>query len=243
MSRSVGRNVVRKDGAAKASGTARYVDDLTFPGMLYARTVRSTIPCGHISRIRLDFDPAGFTIVGARDIPGRNLVSLIVDDQPCLADGEVRHVAEPILLLAHEDRERLLEARVDIEYRPRQAVFDPARSATVFKTVAIAKGRLDEGFRRADLVIEGEYRTGHQEHLYVEPNGMLAVPRDGGVTVYGSLQCPYYVHRALVVLLGLREREVRVVQVETGGGFGGKEDYPSIIAGHACLLALKSGRR
>jgi CO/xanthine dehydrogenase Mo-binding subunit len=210
--------------------------------MLHARTVRSTIPCGSISRLRLDFDPAGFTIVGARDIPGRNLVSLIIDDQPCLADGEVRHMAEPILLLAHEDRERLLEARVDIEYRPRQALFDPARSATVFKTVAIAKGNLDEGFRRAELVVEGEYRTGHQEHLYIEPNGMLAVPENDGVTVYGSLQCPYYVHRALVVLLGLPEHKVRVVQVETGGGFGGKEDYPSIIAGHACLLALKSGR-
>ena len=183
MSRAVGRNVVRKDGAAKAAGTARYVDDLTRPGLLYARTIRSAIPCGEITRVRLDFDASGFIVVDARDIPGRNVVSLITDDQPCLAEREVRHVAEPILLLAHEDRERLLGAAVEVEYRPGTPVFDAAKSAHVFKHITIAKGDLDEGFRRADLVIEGEYRTGHQEHLYIEPNGMLAIPENGGITV------------------------------------------------------------
>ena len=242
MPRAVGRNVVRKDGAAKAAGTARYVDDLTPRGLLHARTIRSSIPCGAVTGFRLAFDTAGFTIVSARDIPGRNLVSLITDDQPCLADGRVRHAAEPILLLAHEDRERLLEARVEIDYRPEQPVFQAERSERVFKHIAIAKGDLDAGLAAADLVVEGEYRTGHQEHLYIEPNGMLAIPEDGGVTVMGSLQCPYYVHRALTVLLGLPADKVRVVQAETGGGFGGKEEYPSMIAGHACLLALKSGR-
>src|SRR5271157_5899061 len=63
-----------------------------------------------------------------------------------------------------------------------------------------------------------------------------------GVTVWGSLQCPYYVHRALVPLFGLPAEKIRVVQAETGGGFGGKEEYPSMIAGHAALLAWKSGR-
>ena len=89
---------------------------------------------------------------------------------------------------------------------------------------------------------------GHQEQLYIEPNGVIAVPGTGldggadGITVYGSMQCPYYVHNALTVLLGLPGRQVRVVQTETGGGFGGKEEYPSMIAGHAALLAKKSGR-
>ncbi len=93
------------------------------------------------------------------------------------------------------------------------------------------------------MVVEGEYRTGHQEQLYIEPNGVIAVPgADGAITVYGSMQCPYYVHRALRILLGLPDDKVRVVQTETGGGFGGKEEYPSMIAGHAALLARKSGR-
>ena len=93
-----------------------------------------------------------------------------------------------------------------------------------------------------DLVVEGEYRVGLQEQLYIEPNGVIAVPENGGITVYGSLQCPYYVHRALRVLLGLPDDKVRVVQTETGGGFGGKEEYPSMIAGHAAILAWKSRR-
>ena len=91
-------------------------------------------------------------------------------------------------------------------------------------------------------MIEGEYRTGHQEQLYIETNGVIAVPGDGQMTVYGSLQCPYYVHKALVVLLGLPPERVRVVQTETGGGFGGKEEYPSMLACHAAILARKAGR-
>src|SRR5262249_29966353 len=91
-------------------------------------------------------------------------------------------------------------------------------------------------------VVEGEYRTGLQEQLYIETNGVIAVPEGGGITIYGSLQCPYYVHRALRVLLGLPADRVRVVQTETGGGFGGKEEYPSMIAGHAAILAWKAKR-
>ena len=240
--RSVGRNVLRKDGFHKVTGAARYVDDLTFPGLLHARTIRSTIAAGTIRSIRFGFDTAGFTLVDARDIPGRNIVALIDEDQPCLAERTVRHVAEPILLVAHEDRERLLAATVEIEYERSTPVDNPERSTRTFKQIAIDKGDLDAGFRAADLIVEGEYRTGHQEQLYIEPNGVIAVPTDGGVTVYGSMQCPYYVHRALIVALDLPADRVRVVQTETGGGFGGKEEYPSMIACHAALVALKAKR-
>jgi CO/xanthine dehydrogenase Mo-binding subunit len=210
--------------------------------MLHARTIRAAIPYGEVSAVHLGFDRATFTIVDHRDIPGRNVIALIEDDQPCLVEREVRHAEEAILLLAHEDREALRAAEVRIDYRPGTPVFDPESSPRVFKEIEIAKGDLARGFAEADVVIEGEYRTGRQEHVYIEPNGVIAVPSGDGVTVFGSLQCPYYVHRALVALLALPHEKVRVVQTETGGGFGGKEDYPSIIAGHAALLALKSGR-
>jgi len=241
---AVGRNVLRKEGADKVSGRERYVDDLIFPHLLHARTIRSTIPSGTIAGIRFNFDTTGVTIVDHRDIPGRNIVALIEDDQPCLAAGTIRHVAEPILLIAHEDRERLRAAEVAIDYRATAANFDPQASTTAFKAISVDKGDADAGFAAADLVVEGEYRLGHQEQLYIEPNGVIAVPDDDGrgVTLYGSLQCPYYVHRALMVLLGLAGDKVRVVQTETGGGFGGKEEYPSMIAGHAALLALKARR-
>ncbi len=240
--RSVGRSVPRLEGLAKARGTTRYVDDLRFPGMLHGRTIRATIPAGEIAALHLDFDRTGFTVVDHRDIPGRNVVALIEDDQPYLVERQVRHAEEPVLLLAHEDRDTLRAAEVRLEYRPGAPVLDPGRSTRCFKEIAIEKGDLARGFAEADLVVEGEYRTGRQEHVYIEPNGVIAVPAGDGVTVYGSLQCPYYVHKALVGLLGLPHEKVRVVQTETGGGFGGKEDYPSIIAGHAALLALKSGR-
>src|SRR5207244_370624 len=87
--RAVGRSLPRKEGLAKVTGASRYVDDLVFPGMLYGRTIRSSIPCGDITSIRYDFDTAGFTIVDYRDIPGRNVVPLIQYDHPCLQDRAV----------------------------------------------------------------------------------------------------------------------------------------------------------
>ena len=242
--KAVGRNVLRKEGAEKVTGAARYIDDLTFPGLLYGRTIRSTIPAGRLVAVRPDFRSAGFTIVSHTDIPGRNVVALIDDDQPSLAEHEIRHFAEPVVLIAHQDRDALLAAEVHIEYVETTPNYDPeSAAAPAFKSIAIVKGDVAAGFAAADVVVEGEYRAGHQEQLYIETNGVIAVPSaDGSMTVYGSMQCPYYVHRALTVLLGLPGDQVRVVQTETGGGFGGKEEYPSMIAGHAALLARKSGR-
>ena len=188
--------------------------------------------------------PSDFIAADHRDIPGKNYVALIEPDQPCLAVDEIRHVAEPILLVAHADKHALIDVdeRVTIEYAAETPNYDPEAADLCFKQIAIDKGDLDRGLRNADVVIEGEYRTGHQEQLYIETNGVIAVPGDGQMTVYGSLQCPYYVHKALVVLLNLPPDKVRVIQTETGGGFGGKEEYPSMLACHAAILARKAGR-
>ncbi|MBA3340586.1 MAG: xanthine dehydrogenase family protein [Gemmatimonadaceae bacterium] len=239
---AVGNSVARKDGIGKATGAARYADDITFPGMLHGRTIRSTIPCGRIRSVRLDFDTTGFTVVDHRDVPARNAVDLIAQDQPFLVEQEIRHMAEPILLLAHENRERLYAVPVEVEYDEGEPLFDPEKSQQVFKTIDIVKGDTSSALADAELVVEGTYRTGHQEHVYIEPNGVIAVPEDGGIAIYGSVQCPFYVIKALRCLLGDAHPNVRVIQTETGGGFGGKEEYPSMIAGHAVMLALKSGR-
>ena len=239
---AVGTSVARKEGLGKATGEARYIDDLVFPGMLHGRTIRSTAAHARLIGVRLDFDTTGFTVVDHRDIAGTNRITLIEPDQPCLAVDVVRHVAEPVLLLAHENRDALLGATVHIEYDTLPAVMDPEASPVAFKEILIEKGALDAGFGKADVIVEGTYRTGSQEHVYIEPNGVIAVPEAGGIALYGSLQCPFYVLKALKPLLGTAAPHIRVVQTETGGGFGGKEEYPSIIAAHACLLALKSGR-
>lgn len=253
----IGESTPRRDGRTKVTGEARYVDDLILPGMLHGATVRSPSPRGVIRTIR--FDPcipwAEFTIVTANDIPGLNIVALITEDQPYLARGQVNHAEEPVVLLAHRDRVMLEEARrhVTIEVEPLPAVFtiDDSLAAreviwgtdNIFKSYEVSRGDVDAAFANAVAIIEGEYETGAQEQLYIEPNGMIAVASlEDGVTVWGSMQCPYYVHRALERLLNLPSDRIRVVQMETGGGFGGKEDYPSIIAGHAALLAWKAGR-
>ena len=238
---AVGTSVERKDGLGKATGRALYADDVAFPGMLYGRTIRTTIPRGRIRSMRLDFDADGFTVVDYRDIPGKNIVALIEPDQPFLVEREVRHIAEPVLLLAHEDREKLLGANVVIEYDAEAPVLDPLVSTVTLKKVGIDKGDVDAALASADLVVDGTYRTGHQEHVYIEPNGVIAVPEQNGIAVHGSIQCPFYVVKAMRSLLG-PDAFVRVVQTETGGGFGGKEEYPSMVSGHAALLALKSGR-
>ena len=238
---AVGQSVSRKDGIGKATGQTRYADDLEFPGMLHGRTVRSTIARGRVTKVTLGFDEAGFTVADHRDIPGRNVVALIEDDQPFLVEHEVNHYAEPIVLLAHEDRDILFGATVEIEYDEAVPVLDPAQSTHSFKDITISKGEIDGAFASADVIVEGTYRTGHQEHVYIETNGVIAVPENGGITVYGSMQCPFYALKALKSLMG-KDAKVRVVQTETGGGFGGKEEYPSMIAGHAALLAMKSGR-
>lgn len=240
--RVVGRNVRRMEGRAKVTGAARYVDDIRMPGMLHGRTVRSQIACGELLAIKIKFKGSGFTSASFRDIPGENVVSLIADDQPCLVEREIRHAEEPVVLLAHEDREVLLAARVDLQCRASAPVFDPLASPRSFKDVLIEKGDVAKGFAQAALILEGEYRAGLQEHVSIEPNGVIAWPENGGIAVLGSLQCPHYVQRALVTLLALPPEKVRVLQAETGGGFGGKEEYPSMLAGHAALLALKSKR-
>jgi CO/xanthine dehydrogenase Mo-binding subunit len=249
---TIGHNLPRTDGPAKVTGRALYVDDLRPEGCLYGATVRSDRAHARVLGVAFDpdFDTTDVTLVTARDIPGRNVVALITDDQPALADGVVRHVTEPIALVAAPTRDRALAAarHVRVTYEDLPYNLDPERAQqapvlygtdNVFKRIRIDKGA--PAGAAAGIVHTGTYRVGLQEQLYIEPQGMIAVPReDGGITVIGSMQCPYYVHKALKALLG--HDRLNAVQAATGGGFGGKEEYPSMVAAHATLLALKTGR-
>jgi len=254
--RIVGRPAPRKEGVDKLLGRARYVDDIEFEGMWHGVTVRSTIPRGLIREIRFDrrINWNEFAVVSAADIPGNNHIQLIFADQPCLADGHVNHCEEPILLIAHPDKRKAREAAaaVRIEYEQLPPVFSVEESEkqdvvvwgtdNILKSFLLEKGDVDSAWAGAAHIVEGEYRTGAQEHLYIENNGCIArYSETEGVTVWGSLQCPYYVHKSLMAVFDLPEDKVRVIQTETGGAFGGKEDYPSVIGSHAALLAMKCG--
>ncbi len=254
--RIVGASVPRKEGVDKLLGRARYVDDIERDGMWHGATVRSSIPRGLIRSIAFDrrIDWSEFAIVTAADIPGENCIQLIVADQPCLADGKVNHCEEPIVLLAHPDKHKLREAvgAVRIEYEPLEPVFTIEESErqgiiiwgsdNLFKSFLLEKGDVDSAWSHAAHIVEGEYRTGAQEHLYIENQGIIGeYSAEKGVIVWGSLQCPYYVVKSLKAVFDLSDEKVRVIQTETGGAFGGKEDFPSNVACHAALLAMKCG--
>ena len=240
---------LRREGPEKLTGLAKYADDLVFPGAWYGATIRSTEPHARLLGIDLDpeFDWSQVVVITAADIPGENVVSLIQDDQPVLVavGGEIQHQAEPVCLLAAPDRAILRAAKHHVTLRTERlpAIFDPLLSDREFAHFELGKGDVEAGLAAADIVIEGEYRVGHQEQLYIENQAMIAVPRaDGGVEVHGSMQCPYYIHGALKRALNLTDAQAVVIQAETGGGFGGKEEYPSIIALHAALLAQRVGK-
>ncbi|MFQ5491376.1 MAG: xanthine dehydrogenase family protein molybdopterin-binding subunit [Phycisphaerae bacterium] len=251
----IGSDIPRVDGHDKLSGRARFVDDLAVKGLWHGAAIRSPVPRGRITKIH--FDPAipwsQFAVVDHGDIPGPNEIKLIETDQPALAAGEVRHKHEPVVLIAHPSIHALREALrgVRVEVDPLPAVLDPMQPLTpeliqygtdnVFKRIDIRKGDPAEVFAGAAHVVEGHYATGSQEHVYLETQGVLA-HRDGDrLTIRGSMQCPYYVLDALMHFFGQGADAFRVVQLPVGGGFGGKEEYPSVMAIHAALLCEKAG--
>ncbi len=246
----------RLEGIPKLTGVERYVDDLQLGDHLWGATVRSPVARGRIVEIR--FDPSvqwsEFTIVDHTDVPGDNTVFLIEDDQPLLAAERTAHVHEPVLLLAHPSRDAVRRAvrQVEVVVEAEDPYLDfrePPRPEqiqrgedNVLKRLEITKGDVEAALAGAAHVVEGVYETGAQEHVYLETQGMVAWAQDGAVTIKGSLQCPYYVVKAAERALALDRDHLRVIQAPTGGGFGGKEEFPSVLAIHTALLAMKSGR-
>ena len=263
--RMIGAPVMRPDALDKVRGEAKYVDDLTFTGMLYGRVIRSGVPHARLKGIDLSLvkgDPAVDCVVTAEDVPGENVVHVIYDDQPALAKDIVRYIGEPIALVVAKDRlsaERAAKL-AKIDYESLTIVSDPIlalsedspavavpdvveEGVNVFNHMRLRKGDVEDGFAQADVIVEGEYHTGYQEHAYLETQGAIAVPdENGSMTIYGSMQCPFYVQGAVARVLGLPLSKVRVIQTTTGGAFGGKEDVPSLVSSLAALMAWKTRR-
>jgi CO/xanthine dehydrogenase Mo-binding subunit len=259
----VGASLPRVDGIAKVTGRARYLDDLDAPGAWHGATVRSKVAHGVLEAIELDpaFDWSQVVVVTAADITGRNVVALIEDDQPALVPigGRVMHVDEALAVVAAPTRELAFAAaravRPKVRALPAVFTIDDALAVTqplygtdnVFKQFLVRKGHADDAALEAAIaaaahVIDGTYVTPAQEQMYIEPQAMMAEWRDGRCFVVGSMQCPYYVHKAMKALLACDADGVVIAQSVTGGGFGGKEEYPSMLAAHVALLAAKAKR-
>ncbi|MCD6267649.1 MAG: xanthine dehydrogenase family protein [Thermotogaceae bacterium] len=256
----VGKHVARLEGKEKAYGLSKYVGDLYFDRMLYAGVFYSPIPHGILERIYIEDAervPGIVKVATYKDIPGENQVGLVVDDMPLLVPegGKVRFEGDAIALVAGESQESVEEAlkKIKIDYRPLKGVFsieEAIESDIVVngeKNVAfhrkIRRGNVKKALDESYLVVEMDFKTNYQEHVYLETQGAIAVyEENGAMTIYGSFQCPYYVQKAVARVLGMPLNKVNVVQTETGGAFGGKEDVPSYVATKAALLSYLTKR-
>lgn len=255
MNSDISSPVLKVDNKEKINGTAEYIRDIKFENMMYAQTLRSDRPRAKIMSVDTPEIPDGYYIVDRRDITGENRVKIIFDDQPIFAEEVVNYVGEPILLVVGENKEVLQEIilKTRIKYEDITPIFtiDEAIKAAAkpifgkdncFSDYSFNKGNLDKMIKNAAQIVCEEFTTGYQEHVYLEPQGVTAICENNKVTVYGSFQCPYYVKSAVVQALGCEPERVRVVQTTTGGAFGGKEEFPSLIACQAAIAAIKTKR-
>lgn len=242
---SISKSVKKKDHAAKMSGRAVYVDDhMTMDGMLHGRLVRSAKAKAKISGIFIPELPEGYYVVDKNDVPGINRVHIVLDDTPVYAEDTVEFIGDPILMVVGPDVKKVdkIISEIVIAYEELIPVLDMRKSETVFFNYNYAKGDIDKALEEADRVFVETFQTGYQEQAYIETQGLIAYPQDGRMTVRGSLQCPYYVHGAVAKALGYDAKSVQVIQDVTGGGFGGKEAFPSILACQVAVAAKKANK-
>lgn len=226
--------------------TKRYIDDIDFGEVLYGKTLYSEIPKGTILSIEIPDLPEGYFIVNYKDVP-LNRVKVINDEQPVFAERNVNYVGEPILIVVGKDKDVLKDIlkKIKVIYEEEEPILkidEAIKKESIIVTYQFEKGNIEEAMKKASETVEGVYETGYQEHLYLETQGMVGIYKDGKISVFGSMQCPYYVKNALIHSLKMESDKIRVVQVDTGGGFGGKEDYPSHLAIQVAVASMKCGK-
>ncbi|MEH7334522.1 xanthine dehydrogenase family protein molybdopterin-binding subunit [Neobacillus drentensis] len=246
--KDISTSVPKKDHKGKVSGQLPYISDVKVENMVYGVLVRSPIAYGKIKSIQLPTLPEGYEAVGAEHISGPNYVKIIQEDQPIFANEWVNYIGEPIFMLVGKDLNILysLLDEVKIDFEEHQAVYtlDEAIQQKSASGITMATYEFGESLETiaaielgAHQIIEEEYDTGYQEHVYLEPQGMLAIYKEDEIVVQGSMQCLYYIKNALISALDCGADDVRVVQSPTGGGFGGKEEFPSMMACHVAVAA------
>ncbi|HEY3342914.1 MAG TPA: molybdopterin cofactor-binding domain-containing protein, partial [Anaerolineae bacterium] len=253
----VGKPLPRPDAVAKVSGTAKYTDDFTFPGMLYARTLRAGVPHArikHIDTSRARALPGVVAVLTHADVPGHKTHGLVHDDWPVLCFDKVRYVGDAVAIVAAETKEIAEQALglIDVNYELLPVVDDPVKglepgaplvheTGNLLKHIHVEKGNLDDGFAAADVVVEREYQTATTEHAFLEPECSIGrVTDDGRIEIHVGSQIPYSDRKQTAEALGIPESQVRVIGALIGGGFGGKEDIAGQI--HVALLAQATGR-
>jgi len=265
----IGKPTDRVDAMEKVLGSAKYVGDYALPNMLVARTLRSTLPHARILKVDVSAAlkiPGVVAAITCEDFVDHSRFGYPISDMFMLAYLRVRYAGDGIVSLAAENEDALdrgLKAiQVDLEELP--GVFDPMTALDPATTIVsehsrdatedprgnllmhyiVRKGDPQRELALCPVTLEEDYSTMHQEHAYLETEGVLAVPvpEKNGVTVYAPCQSPFINRGNLVRTLGLSEENIRVIQPHVGGAFGGKDDLMYQISGQAAKLALITGR-
>ncbi|ADK16042.1 MULTISPECIES: xanthine dehydrogenase family protein molybdopterin-binding subunit [Clostridium] len=236
MENNISDSIIRFDAEEKISGKAKYISDIVYKDVLYAKTLRSTRARAKILSIKFPEIPEGYFIVDKNDVPGK------IGDWPIFVEDEVNYIGEGILLVVGPEKKKVVDIilRTEVEYEdlPSTLTMDDAEEKNdTFVEYKYSKGDIEAAVRDAKYVFENEYSTGYQEHAYMEPQGIVGTYHDGKITVEGSMQCPYYIKDAIVQALDFDYDKVQVKQATTGGGFGGKEEFPSLLG---CQVAVAS---
>lgn len=240
----ISKPVIKKDHYEKVNGSAIYIADMNKADLLHGKFLRSVKAKAKILEIKLPDLPAGYCIVDYKDVPGVNRVAIIVNDQPIYAEEQVNYIGEAILMVVGPDTsviDRILK-EIIVVYEEEDPLFDIEHAKEYACSYSFQKGDINNAFAASAKIVEETFVTGYQEHVYIEPNGILAEYKDGKISVYGSMQCPYYVKGAIKQAMGLPEDQVQIVQTTTGGAFGGKEDYPSVLGAQVAVAAYKAGK-
>jgi CO/xanthine dehydrogenase Mo-binding subunit len=266
---AIGTSPPRLDAADKASGRARYADDVRLPGMLHAALLTSPHAHARILGYRLD---AARSISGVKAIViGADLngprAGGIIKDESMVARGKVRYVGEPVAAVAAIDAETAerAAAAIEIDYEPLapvltidEALADDApilheEAASYVKTVeggghgnvvfesSVSEGDVDKAFAECDVIVEGTWQTQAQHHVYMETNGCVAdVDAEGRITLHVTCQSVHHVQQRVAEELGEPMSRIRAIATRVGGGFGGK--HASNIHSIAAWLARASRR-
>ncbi len=253
--KSISTPVRRLDAVDKTAGFTKYIADIDFGDFLYGKFLRSTRARARILEVKKPHLPDGYYIIDKYDIPGENAIHMINADWPVFADEFVRFIGDSIALVVGPDRKIIsnIISEIKVEYEDIPAVFTIEESLSLkggalhgkdncYGDYTTVKGDPEKDFARADQIYENTYETGLQEHVYMETQGVVGLWNDGKVVIHGSLQCPFYVRHSVTPVLGVNENDVRIIQVPTGGAFGGKEHYPDIMTTALAVAVTKLKR-
>jgi 4-hydroxybenzoyl-CoA reductase subunit alpha len=260
----VGKRLPRVDGAVKATGAAQYTDDMTLPGMLYGKILRSPHPHARILDVdtaRAQHLPGVKAVITGKDTLGVKyglwrLYPNLLDEYP-LAMDRVRYIGDEVAAVAAIDEDIAQEALelIRVEYEELPAVFDPLEAMedgapqvhdgvehNISVTRHVAFGDVEQGFQESDYVREDRFHTQVVLHAHMEPHAALAsFDASGKLTLWSSTQSPYIVQVLLAMTLGMREGDIRVIKPHVGGGFGNKiELFPLEFC--SALLSKRTGR-